>query len=116
MSAANLNLRLLLRLAILAVVAVFLQVAAIAQLRILGATADLSPLVVMAVGLLCGTLPAASMGFAIGIMIDVALLQTMGLTSLVLLVAGWWVGRLRELRDPQSALAPLAIGAGAAAI
>jgi rod shape-determining protein MreD len=105
-----------LRLGALAVACVFLQIAAVAQVPIFGATADLSPLVVMSVGLLCGTLTAASVGFAIGIMVDVALLQTMGLTSLVLLAVGYWVGRLRELRDPQGALVPLGIGAAAAAI
>jgi rod shape-determining protein MreD len=70
----------------------------------------------MAVALSCGSLTGAVMGFAVGLMIDVALLQTMGLTSLVLIGVGHWSGRLRELRDPQSALAPLVLGAGAAAI
>jgi rod shape-determining protein MreD len=108
--------RLAIRLGVLALVAVFLQVCAVAQVPIFGATADLSPLVVAGVGLLCGAPIAACMGFLIGLMIDVAFLQTMGLTSLILLSVGWWTGRLREARDPQSALAPLAIGAAAAAI
>ena len=95
----------------LAVVAVFLQVSVVAQVPLLGASGDLSPLVVAAVGLLCGAPIAAGMGFTIGLMLDVALLQTMGLTSLVLLTIGWWSGRLRETRDPQSALTPLAVGA-----
>ncbi len=108
--------RLVFRLAVLAVAVVFAQIVAVAQVPVFGATADLSPLVVMAVGLLCGALPAAAMGFVIGLMVDVALLQTMGLTSLVLIAVGYWAGRLREVRDPQSALTPLAVGAGAAAI
>ncbi len=107
---------LVLRLAALCVGFVFLQIVFVAQLPVFGATADLSPLAVMAVGLLCGAVPGATVGFVIGLMVDVALLQTMGLTSLVLLSVGWWAGRLREARDPQSALAPIAIGAGAAAI
>jgi rod shape-determining protein MreD len=86
------------------------------QVPVFGAIADLTPLVVMAVALLCGSLTGAVLGFATGLMIDVALLQTMGLTSLVLIGVGYWTGRLRELRDPQSPLAPLALGAGAAAI
>lgn len=108
--------RLVARLALLAVGVVFTQIVAVSQVPVFGATADLSPLVVMAVGLLCGALPAATIGFFIGLMVDVALLQTMGLTSLVLLAVGYWAGRLREVRDPQSALTPLAVGAGAAAI
>lgn len=107
---------LLVRLGILCLATVFLQIAGVAQVPIFGAYADLSPLVVMAVGLLCGAPAGACVGFTIGLMVDVALLQTLGLTSLVLLTVGWWSGRLRELRDPQSALAPIAIGAGAAAI
>jgi rod shape-determining protein MreD len=107
---------LVVRLAVLCVAVVFVQIVLVAQLPIFGATADLSPLAVMAVGLLCGAVAGAGAGFAIGLMVDVALLQTMGLTSLVLLSVGWWAGRLREVRDPQSALAPLAVGAGAAAI
>jgi rod shape-determining protein MreD len=108
--------RFVLRLGTLAVVLVFLQLVAVSQVPVFGAIADLSPLVVMAVALSCGSLTGAVMGFAVGLMIDVALLQTMGLTSLVLIGVGHWSGRLRELRDPQSALAPLALGAGAAAI
>ena len=112
----QLNPQLLLRLAILALVLVFIQLVVVSQVPVFGAIADLSPLVVMAVGLLCGPVAGASLGFAIGLMVDVALLQTMGLTSLVLIGVGHWSGRLREVRDPQSPLAPLALGAGAAAI
>ena len=108
--------QLALRLGILANVAVLLQLTLFAQVPVFGAIADLSPLVVMAVGLLCGPVAAASTGFAIGLMIDTALLQTMGLTSLVLIAVGYLAGRLREVRDPQGALAPIALGAAAAAI
>jgi rod shape-determining protein MreD len=104
------------RLAVLALVVVFVQLVVASQVPVFGAIADLTPLVVMAVALLCGSLTGAVLGFATGLMIDVALLQTMGLTSLVLIGVGYWTGRLRELRDPQSPLAPLALGAGAAAI
>jgi rod shape-determining protein MreD len=108
--------QLTLRLAILALVLVFIQLVVVSQVPVFGAIADLSPLVVMAVALLCGPVVGATIGFAIGLMIDVALLQTMGLSSLVLIGVGYWAGRMREVRDPQGALAPLALGAGAAAI
>jgi rod shape-determining protein MreD len=110
--AANLALRL----AGLAVMTFVVQIVAVAQVPIFGVNADLSPLVVASVGLLAGAIPGACLGFAIGLFIDVALLQTLGLTSLVLLTAGYWAGRLRELRDPQSALTPMAVGAGATAV
>lgn len=103
------------RLCVLAIAAVFLQVAFVAQVPLFGATADISPLVIAGVGLLCGAPTAASMGFVVGLMLDIALLQTMGLTSLILLTVGWWAGRLREARDPQSPLTPIAVGCAAAA-
>lgn len=111
-----LNLPLLVRLAVLAFVMVLLQLMFFAQVPVFGAIADLSPLVVLAVGLLCGPVTGAAMGFTIGLMVDTALLQTMGLTSLVLIAVGYWAGRLREARDPQSPLAPIPLGACAAAI
>lgn len=109
------NGQLVLRMAILAFVAVLLQLMFFAQVPVSGAIADLSPLVVMAVGLLCGAIAGATMGFSIGLMIDTALLQTMGLSSLVLIAVGYYAGRLRDTRDPQGTLAPIALGAAAAA-
>jgi rod shape-determining protein MreD len=110
------NGQLVLRLVILAFVTLLLQLMFFAQVPVFGAIADVSPLVVMAVGLLCGAMTGASMGFAIGLMIDTALLQTMGLSSLVLIAVGYYSGRLRDMRDPQSPFAPLALGAASAAI
>jgi rod shape-determining protein MreD len=108
--------QLLVRLAGLGLLGVIVQTAFVSQLPIAGANADLSPLLVMAVGLLCGSVTGAAMGFSIGLMIDTALLQTMGLSSLVLIAVGYYAGRLRDVRDPQGTLAPIALGAGAAAI
>src|SRR4051812_31456415 len=100
-----------LRLAILGVVACLLQVATVSQITILGSPADLLPLVVAAVGLLCGSLSGALFGFACGLFIDTSLIQTLGLSSLVYVIAGYGAGRLRELRDPQAAATPLVVGA-----
>ena len=47
---------------------------------------------------------------------DTVLAQTLGLTSLVLLVVGYAAGRLRELRDPAHGLVPVAVGAAATAV
>ena len=80
-----------------------------------GVNADLSPLLVAFVGLLCGSTIGAATGFAVGLLVDLALLQTLGLTSLIFTLIGYWCGRLRELRDPQAALTPLLVGAGASA-
>ena len=43
-------------------------------------------------------------------------MQTLGVTSLIFTLIGYWAGRLRELRDPQAALTPLLVGAAAAAV
>jgi rod shape-determining protein MreD len=107
---------LVLRLVVLGAVLSVLQIAAVSQLTIFGANADLLPLAVAAVGLLCGSMTGAIFGFAVGLFVDTALVQTMGLSSLVYVVAGYGAGRLRELRDPQAALVPMAVGAGATAV
>jgi rod shape-determining protein MreD len=100
-----------LRLAALGFFAVVIQTAAISQVTVLGVNVDLSPLVVASVGLLAGSLPGAMFGFAVGLFADVALVQTLGVTSLLFIAIGYWAGRLRELRDPAHGLTPLAVGA-----
>jgi rod shape-determining protein MreD len=55
------------------------------------------------------------MGFATGLLVDMVLVQTLGVTSLLYLVIGYWAGRLRELRDPSHGLIPMAMGAAATA-
>jgi rod shape-determining protein MreD len=106
---------LLARVAALAVAVVFLQTGVISEVPILGVAIDLSPLVVAFVGLQCGSVAGAATGFGIGLLVDLTLVQTLGLTSLVFTAIGYGAGRLRELRDPQAALTPLLVGAAAAA-
>jgi rod shape-determining protein MreD len=109
------NLRLALRLVALAVVAVIVQQAVVSQITLFGVSADVTPLVVMGVGLLTGSQLGAVMGFGIGLLVDVVLVQTLGVTSLLFIVIGYWCGRLRETRDPAHGLVPLAAGAAATA-
>lgn len=105
-----------LRLIALGFVTVVLQQAAISQISVFGVSADLTPLVVMSVGLLAGSLPGAIMGFGTGLLVDVVLVQTLGVSSLLYIAIGYWSGRLHELRDPSHGLVPLAMGAGATAV
>ncbi len=105
--------RLPLRIALVGLVAVLVQEAVIAQISIFGVSADVTPLAVMAIGLLCGSLPGAIAGFAIGLFVDLALVQTLGITSLLYIPIGYWAGRLREVRDPSHSLIPLGLGAAA---
>jgi len=103
------------RIAVLAVASVVVQIVAVSQVPIFGVNADLTPLVIMSVGLLVGSVPGAIVGFAMGLFVDLALVQTLGVSSLVYLVVGYGSGRVREMYDPQGALTPLAAGAAASA-
>jgi rod shape-determining protein MreD len=97
------------------VVVVFFQIGVVSEVPVFGVSVDLSPLLVAFVGLLCGSMVGAVSGFAVGLLVDLALMQTLGVSSLIFTVIGYWSGRLRELRDPQAALTPLLVGAAAAA-
>jgi rod shape-determining protein MreD len=101
--------------AILSVVVVFVQISVVSEVPVFGVSIDLSPLLVAFTGLLCGSTVGAVAGFGVGLLIDLALMQTLGVTSLTFTIIGYWAGRLRELRDPQAALTPLLVGGAAAA-
>ncbi len=103
--------KLLARLMALGIGGVVFQTAFVSQLPIAGANADIAPLLVMAVGLLCGSLAGACFGFGVGLFADIVSFQTLGVSSLVLLTVGYGAGRLREARDPEGTLVPLAAGA-----
>ena len=104
------------RLILLGFVASLLQLTSASQVSIFGVPMDLSPLIVASVGFLAGSVPGMIFGFCFGLFADTALMQTLGVTSLVLTVIGYGAGRIRELRDPAHALAPVAIGAAATAV
>lgn len=104
------------RLAGLGLLGGVLQLAAVSQITVFGVPADISPLLVVAVGLLGGSIAGAVFGFCLGLFLDTALLQTLGVTSMVLTCIGYGAGRLRELRDPAHSLVPVAVGAGGTAL
>ncbi|HME03980.1 MAG TPA: rod shape-determining protein MreD [Solirubrobacteraceae bacterium] len=106
---------LLVRIAVLAVVVVFVQIGVVSEVPLFGVSVDISPLLVVFVGLLCGSTVGALTGFAVGLLVDLTLVQTLGVTSLIFTLIGYWSGRLRELRDPQAALTPLLVGAAGTA-
>ncbi len=93
----------------------FVQIGVVSEVPLFGVNVDLSPLLVVFVGLLCGSTIGALTGFAVGLLVDLTLVQTLGVTSLIFTLIGYWSGRLRELRDPQAALTPLLVGAAGAA-
>ena len=85
-----------LRVAPLIFVAAVFQVGAVAGSRVLGAEADLLLVTVVVVALVAGSIKGAVAGFAGGLLVDVMTLDTLGTTSIVLTVAGYWAGRYGE--------------------
>jgi rod shape-determining protein MreD len=115
MTGSGSSVSLIVRVATFAIVIVFFQIGVVSEVPVFGVNVDLSPLLVAFVGLLCGSTIGAASGFAVGLLVDLALVQTLGVNSLIFTLIGYWSGRLRELRDPQAALTPLLVGAGASA-
>jgi rod shape-determining protein MreD len=104
------------RLVLICLLGGILQLTAVSQMSVFGVPADLSPLLVASIGLLAGSIPGAVCGFCLGLFMDTALMQTLGVTSLVFTAVGYGAGRVRELRDPAHGLAPVAVGAAATAV
>jgi rod shape-determining protein MreD len=86
---------------------VVLQVSGIAQLTVLGSSANLVPLIVAGVAYFGGSIAGAATGFAAGLLLDLAVAHTLGTSSLVLTAVGYGAGRYREGRDPAHGLAPI---------
>lgn len=84
------------RLAVLTFVAAVLQVSVFSDVRILGGTPDVLLVTIAVTALYRGAIPGAVAGFGAGIVVDVALLGTLGFTSLLLTLVGYWVGRYGE--------------------
>jgi rod shape-determining protein MreD len=82
--------------AVLLFVAAVAQVAIFSQAHVFGAVPDLLLVTLVAVSLLRGSIAGAVGGFAAGFLVDSASLGELGLTSLVLTVVGYWVGRYGE--------------------
>jgi rod shape-determining protein MreD len=104
--------RIAIRIALVVVAVVVLQVSFFSYLSFFGTTPDIIPLVAISFGLLGGALVGAVCGFVIGLLLDSALLQTLGVSSLTLLAVGYLAGRYREGTEISNSLVPpLLIGA-----
>lgn len=99
------------RIGLLILLAVILQVSGVGQIRLLGGNADLAPLLVAAVALMAGALPAAVTGFLAGLLLDLAVGDNLGASSLVLTAVGYGAGRSCEIRRPAHGLAPIPVAA-----
>jgi rod shape-determining protein MreD len=101
------------RTGLLILLGVVLQISGLSQIQVLGASPDLTPLIVAAVALFAGSIPGAATGFFVGLLLDLALGQNVGSSSLVLCAVGYGVGRYGELRDPAHGLIAIPVGVAA---
>jgi rod shape-determining protein MreD len=95
------------RIALIVFVVAILQVSAFSSISILGAAPDVLLVTLIAVGLLRGAIAGAVAGFAAGLIVDVATLGTLGVTSLLLTLAAFWAGRYGETTGRGRTHAPL---------
>src|SRR5256885_3325112 len=82
------------------------QVSIFSQAHVFGAVPDLLLVTLVALALLRGSVVGAVGGFLAGLLVDTATLGTLGLTSLVLTLAGYWIGRYGETTGRDRAHAP----------
>lgn len=99
------------RTAVVVLGAVIVQLAVLTQFRLFGVVPDIIPVLVVMFGLLAGSTIGASTGFAAGMLVDLLLIQTLGVSALLLTIGGYAAGRLRELRDPVHPLVNQVAGA-----
>jgi rod shape-determining protein MreD len=95
-----------LKAAALLFVAAILQVSVFSQVHLLGGVPDLLLVTLVAVALLRGAVLGACGGFFSGLLVDTATLGKLGLTSLVLTVSGYWIGRYGETTGRDRGHAP----------
>lgn len=97
-----------LKIAVLVFVAGVLQATVFASAGIFGGTPDLLLVTLLGIALQRGALAGALAGFLGGLLLDVATLEALGVTSLLLTLAGYWVGRYGETTGRDRAYAPIA--------
>ena len=82
------------------------QVSLLSSLNVAGGMPNLLLVTIVAVALLRGSTFGAVGGFYGGLLLDTASLETLGLTSLILTVGGYWIGRYGETTGRDRTHAP----------
>lgn len=93
--------------AVLVFVAALLQPTLVVGFDVLGGTPDLLLTALIGIALLRGAVTGAVAGFCGGLLLDTLTLDTLGVTSLILALAGYWTGRYGETTGRGRAHAPL---------
>jgi rod shape-determining protein MreD len=104
--------RIALRIGLILLISVILQLSFFSYLSLLGATPNVIPVVVVSLGLLGGAVTGAVCGFAAGLLLDALLLQTLGVSSIVLLSIGYLAGRYREGFEITNSFVPPLLAGG----
>jgi rod shape-determining protein MreD len=93
--------------------AALVQVSMASSIEVAEGHPDLVLVLVIAIALLRGPVFGAVAGFWAGLVLDIASLETLGLTSLLLTLAGYFAGRLGDVTTRSSAHPSLvAVGLG----
>jgi rod shape-determining protein MreD len=92
--------------ATLVFLAAILQVSVFSSVSILHGTPDLLLVMIICIALLRGPVVGAAVGFWGGLLVDTANLETLGVTSLLLTIAGYWIGRYGETTGRDRTHAP----------
>jgi rod shape-determining protein MreD len=82
------------------------QVSLLSSVDIFGGIPNLLLVVIVSIALLRGSIFGAGAGFFGGLLVDTASLETLGLTSLILTVGGYWIGRYGETTGRDRTHAP----------
>ncbi len=93
--------------AVLLLVAALLQVTIVTPLEVASGHPDVVLVLLVAIALVRGPLLGSVAGFWAGLAFDVAALGTLGLSSLLLTLAGYWAGRFGEATTRTSPYPPL---------
>ena len=100
-----------LKVGVIVFVAAVVQTAVFSGISVLGGVPDILLVTLVAVALLRGATTGACAGFFAGLVVDIALLDTLGMTSLLLTLVGYWTGRYGETGPSRRRYAPyLAVG------
>ncbi len=97
----------LLKTVVLMLVAALVQISFVTPVSIAGGHADLLLVVLVSLALLRGPMLGAVAGFWAGFVLDIGAMQPLGLSSLVLTLAGYWTGRFGEATTRSSPHPPL---------
>ncbi|MGH2923859.1 MAG: rod shape-determining protein MreD [Solirubrobacterales bacterium] len=88
------------------------QVTFFSKIELFGSSPDGAVLVVIALGLLGGSVTGAVSGFTIGLLVDCLLMQTLGAFAAALMAVGYVAGRYREGAGPPARAAVPVLGGG----